>query len=95
MSDDSTDLGLDMDHVRTGDLVETEGVNAGSADSTDESVHVPAEGDVLGGGDPEGLEESLPDTEDDRDLTGTAPGTDPREPGFEHGSSGPDAGLMS
>ncbi len=86
--------GLDMDRVRTDDLVETEGVNSGSADSTQESAHVPAEGDVLGGGDADAVP-TTPDTEDDRDLTGTAPGTGPDEPGFEGGTSGQDSGLMS
>lgn len=77
----------------TSSLVEGEGVNAGSADATQESARAPQEGDVLGGGDADAVP-TEPDTEDDRDLTGTAPGTGPAEPDFEHGPSGQDSGLM-
>lgn len=76
------------------DLVEGEGVNASSAEATEESVQTPALGDLLGGGDAEAAP-TEPDTEDDRDLTGTAPGTGPDEPDFEGGSSGQDSGLMA
>lgn len=75
-------------------LVEGEGVNAGSADATAESVRAPHEGDVLGGGDANAVP-TEPDGIDDRDLTGTAPGTGPDEPDFENGPSGQDAGLSS
>lgn len=76
------------------DLVEPEGVNAASAQATAEPVHHEPEGDVLGGGDAEAVP-TEPDTEDDRDLTGTAPATDDREPGFPAAESGQDTGLMS
>lgn len=86
----------DMTHGDTDaeGLVETEGVNSGSAAATQEAVHAPAAGDVLGGGDAAAAP-TEPDTEDDRDLTGSAPGTGPDEPGFERGPSGQDSGSMS
>ena len=77
-----------------GDLVEGEGVNAASAESTVEAAAPPAEGDVLTGGDAEAAP-NKPDTGDNRDLTGSAPGADDREPGFPAAESGQDSGLMS
>ena len=73
-------------------LVEPEGVNAASAAQVDEPDRPPAEGDVLGGGDAE-RPPSEPGSADDRDLTG-APADNEREPGFAHGESGQDSGLM-
>ncbi len=80
--------------AHSNDLVEGEGVNASSAEATEESVQTPSSRDVLGGGNPQAAP-TEPDTEDDRDLTGTAPGTGPDEPDFEGGSSGQDSGLMA
>lgn len=82
------------------DLVEPEGVNAGSARVGGEHE----EGDVRSGGHPQ----DAPDPQDDAELTGGADATDPAEgadltgapgddermPGGPHGSSGQDAGLM-
>jgi len=82
------------------DLVQGEGVNAGSATATGEGRGSGAAGrDVEGGGHPEAAPDAAEGftgygaTEDDQELAG-APADDPREPSAEHGSSGQDAGSM-
>lgn len=75
-------------------LVEPEGTNAGSADSTDESARATA--DVRGGGRPARSPDpgdAANDTGEQTELAGAPAGT-AAEPGQEHGSSGQDAGSM-
>lgn len=75
-------------------LVEPEGVNAASADSTAETPH-PA-GDVTGGGDASGAPDRgdpAPGAPQEDELAGTAAAF-VDEPSQEHGSSGQDAGSM-
>lgn len=78
-----------------GGLVEPEGTNAGSADSTAEAGQ--ATGDVLGGGQPDDApregDPALRAPQDDERLVG-APADAASEPGQPDGSSGQDAGSM-
>jgi len=76
-------------------LVEPEGTNAGSADSTDEDASAPGV-DVRGGGEPEespDLGDPAVEAADETEMVG-APAERAGEPGQEHGSSGQDAGSM-
>lgn len=69
------------------DLIEPEGVNAGSAEATEQPDEQP-EGDLLGGGDPAAAPAEA-DGVDDRDLTGAPPVPEPHDAESAH-----DNGLL-
>ena len=77
---------------RAADLVEPEGVNAGSEEVLEGEDAAGDAGDVTSGGHPERAGEQQRSTEQD-DVTG-APADREREPGEPHGSSGQDSGSM-
>ena len=75
----------------TSDLIEPEGTNAASAQSSAEAADPPERGDVCSGGDAAAMPEQ-PGGIDDRDLTGAGPASD--EDPDAAGQSGQDSGLM-
>jgi hypothetical protein len=74
----------------SGDLVEPEGVNAGS----DRVGTSHEEGDVVAGGRPEAAPDGEEQAADGTDDLVAAPEDTEREPSQPHGPSGQDAGLM-
>ncbi len=78
----------------TCDLIEPEGTNAASAESTDEAASTRGGGDVRSGGDAAAMPEQT-DGVDDRDLTGAGPASDDPDPADERATeSGQDGGSM-
>lgn len=78
----------------TSDLIEPEGTNAASAESTDEAARPPVGGDVRSGGDAAAMPERT-DGVDDRDLTGSGPTSDDPDPTDDLAAqSGQDSGSM-
>lgn len=77
----------------TPDLIEPEGTNAASAESTKESNDPPTGADVTSGGDPDAMLVEQ-DGVDDRDLTGSTSESADRSAEPEAGESGQDSGLM-
>lgn len=76
------------------DLIEPEGTNAASAESSGEAASPPASGDVRRGGDATAMPEQT-DGVDDRDLTGAGPTSDDPDPADGRAvQSGQDSGSM-
>ena len=104
--DTHTDHEISPDPSHGGPLVQPEGVQAGSARSTDESPATVADADLADAIGSVGAVEGAADTPDPRtDRSGTpdhadgellgAAGTQSRDPGQEEAASGQDSGSMT